>query len=147
MGRQRRLKLNNGEGDRLQISHNVTFHWPQVEMNYEIMNKVIYVHCVSLLAQHNCVIQHCSRVFIQWAGNVTHATGTYRMYFAGQFVFVHCFLFSSFLLIFSAAALFPPSISSRSCGSGSIRLLKQTVACKRLHLPGLIAFRHPTTAL
>lgn len=52
------------------------------------MNKAGYVRHVSLLAQQSCVIKHCSRVFIQRAGNMTHATGIYRMYCADQFVCV-----------------------------------------------------------
>lgn len=69
------------------------------------------------------VIKHC--VSLQWPGDSP-----------GYNVFRTSLCFGSrprFLLIFSAAAPFPRSISSRWCGSASIRLLKQTEACKRLH--------------
>lgn len=75
-----------------------------------------------LLSQHPCVIKHSSRVFLQWAADMTHAMDIYRMYFADQFVFLQIafavFLFGlssldSFLLIFSAAALFSPSTVDR----------------------------------
>lgn len=110
---------------------NVTFYCPQAKMNHELMNKVLKV--VSHLAQHSCVIKHCSWVFIQWAGNMTHAMSIYRIYFADQFVLF--FFQIAFAVVLSARprSVLPSYLSRCTVSSPCLSPSPESIMWIRLH--------------
>lgn len=92
-----------------------------------IKSKASHVHCVSLL-QHGSVIKHCPRVF--------QAVGRWLMRWAYIECISRCYLLSSSSLDLSSLS---SQLRFLGPSRASIRLLKQTRACKSLHSAALMA--------